>query len=353
MVIAKCPIENCDFQTDDQSDSLAGISLTIHANIHTTEKKEPSAIPKSRAERMQRPTVSSEISNEVWSYFKWSYDMYTRHANITEDEKPTELLACCDVVLRRNLFRANHKIGEATEEEILQAIQTLAVKSESLIVSQVNHFKMYQARDEPIQIYSAGVKGKASTCDYTTEALCECGKKTTVNYGDKVTRQIIIANMADSEIQKDLLGELNNRKSMSVEQVVNFIAARENGRESALKLSNYQHQNMAPASSYKKSARPQTKNMNQVIKPKNNFKEKCSNCGLYGHGNHWGLSNSSLRKKLGCPAYGKQCDKCQRMGHFGTVCRTTLPYRPTTAAAEEEDESKEYMVGGAVGISQY
>ena len=161
-------------------------------------------------------------------------------------------------------------------------------------------------------------------------------------------------NMADSEIQKDLLGVLNNMKNqMSVTEVVNFIEARENGRESALKLSNYQHQNIAPASSYKKSTRPQTKTASQAFKPNNNFKEKCSNCGLFGHGNHWGVSNSSIRKKLGCPAYGKQCNKCQRMGHFSTVCRTTSPYRPTTAAAEEEEGFNDHMVGGAVGISQY
>ena len=209
MVIAKCPIENCTFLTEDQSESLAGISLTIHASVHTSENREPGAIPKSRAERMQRPTVSSEISNEIWSYFKWCYAMYTRHANINVADRPTELLACCDYDLRRNLFRANNKVDESTEEQILKAIQALAVKSESLVVSQVNHLKMCQARDEPIQNFSAGVKGKASTCHYTTEAMCECGMTTIVNYGDKVTCQINIANMADSEIQKDLLGALN------------------------------------------------------------------------------------------------------------------------------------------------
>ncbi|XP_033114113.1 uncharacterized protein LOC117114547 [Anneissia japonica] len=43
---------------------------------------------------------------------------------------------------------------------------------------------------------------------------------------------------------------------------------------------------------------------------------KCSGCG----GNH----GVGKRDKL-CPAWGKQCHKCQRMNHFSSVCKATTP----------------------------
>ena len=191
---------------------------------------------------MQRPTVSTEITLQKWSYFVWSWELYKKHTNIGEGNISTELLACCDDDLRSNLFRANNTIHTSTENDILEAIKSFAVKSESFVVAQVNHLKMRQGRDELIRKFAARLKGQASICEYNTEAQCKCGEKPTVNYGDKVMRQIIAANIEDSEIQKDLLSALNNKESqMTVEQVINFREARENGRESALKLSSYQN----------------------------------------------------------------------------------------------------------------
>ena len=348
MVIISCPIVNCPFKTEDLSEGNAGISLNIHGNTYTSESREP-AQTIAKTERMQRSTVSTEITLQKWSYFVWNWELYKKHTNIGEGNISTELLACCDDNLRSNLFRANNTIHTSTENDILEAIKSFAVKSESFVVAQVNHLKMRQGRDEPIRKFAARLKGQASICEYNTEAQCKCGEKPTVNYGDKVMRQIIAANIEDSEIQKDLLSALNNKESqMTVEQVIDFIEARENGRESALKLSSYQNQTLAPASSFKKNIRSQNKTYSQAMKP-NNSKEKCMNCGLFGHGNHWGLANAHIRKKLGCPAYGKQCNKCQRMGHLSSACRTTT--NPTTTAATEEQKAQEdYMVGGAVGI---
>ena len=348
MVIISCPIVNCPFKTEDLSENNAGISLSIHGNTHTSVSVAPTQA-NAKTERMKRPIVSAEITLQQWSYFVWSWELYKKHTHIGEGDISTELLACCDDDLRSNLFRANNIIQVSNEIEILEAIKTFAVKSESFVVAQVNHLKMRQGRDEPIRKYAARLKGQASICEYNTEVQCECGRKPTVNYGDKVMRQIIAANIEDSEIQKDLLSALNNRENqMTVEQVINFIEARENGRESALKLSSYQNQTVAPTSSFKKNIRSQNKTDSQVMKPNNN-REKCMNCGQFGHGNHWGLANAHIRKKLGCSAYGKQCNKCQRMGHLSSACRTTT--NPTTTAATEEQKAQEdYMVGGAVGI---
>ena len=79
--------------------------------------------------------------------------------------------------------------------------------------------------------------------------------------------------------------------------------------------------------------------------------DKCSHCNRYGHGNHWGNQGTHIRKKLGCPAYGKKCSKCHRLGHFEVVCRATLTSNQTTAAVS--DLSEEYtMIGGAISLEQ-
>lgn len=66
---------------------------------------------------------------------------------------------------------------------------------------------------------------------------------------------------------------------------------------------------------------------------------KCFNCGKTGH----------LATFTGCPAQGKKCNKCQRLGHFENTCRkreggtgNQYPQYPkrtrlTTACVKEED----------------
>ena len=139
---------------------------------------------------------------------------------------------------------------------------------------------------------------------------------------------------------------------MDVNEMVSYIEGKENGKNSAMKLSNI-HSTNALHSTYKKSIKPQIKTPGPSLRDTatRNSKEKCSYCNTYGHGDHRGMGSAHVRKRLGCPAFGKQCNKCSKYNHFSIVCRTNEQGH-TTAAIEDDHTVEEHIVGGAIGIHQ-
>ena len=350
MVKLPCGNTTCQYETPDLEMEAAMLIFKSHLTTHT----EAVARPSGRAERMKRPPITTEISMQDYSFFLRNWALYKKY--LDKEEITTELLACCDEELRGNLFRTHSKIEESTEKEVLEAIKTLAVKKESVIVAQVNHFKIRQERDEPIPKYFARLKGQASICDYTVKFKTDDNREHTVSYEDKVLRQIMAANMADPEIQRDLLSRLNNSENeMTADEMVKYIEGKENGKESVSKLSNL-HSTNALHSTYKKSTRPPTKTYSQAAKPlhttQQNSQERCSYCGTHGHGNVWGKGSAHIRKKLGCPAYDKTCSKCSKIGHYTTMCKMMARPRQYSAAAKEGHSQEDYIIGGAIGINQ-
>ena len=167
---------------------------------------------------------------------------------------------CCEDDLKKMVWRIHATIENDEENVILEKIKCLAVKSESYIVARVNHMKMRQGTDEPVRTFASRLVGQANICEYNLEVEvdCECSKKikTTVNFSEQVTGQIIISNLSDSEIQRDLLSALNTKtNAMTLNETINYIESKESGKNSAMQLSNTQRIN-AIHSSYKKNSRP-------------------------------------------------------------------------------------------------
>ena len=348
MVVAKCYVNGFTFQTEDTEGPIVVEMLKSHMFNHELERNNAK---NGRAERMKRPTISSGISQQNFGFYLRDWALYERY--IHQSEITSELIASCDDELRINLYRNHCDIETQTKEEILKAIKSFAVKPESFVVHQMNHIKMRQGRDQGIRHWLAVLMGQASVCEYVIPCACkcECPDKPLVNYTEKALRPIIAANIADPEIQKDLITELNRRKNqMTVEEIINFVEGRECGNESAMKLS-APHSNNAVHSNYKKSLKPNGKSHTHADKSNHN-REKCSHCGMSGHGNHWGHANGHIRKKLGCPAYSKICNTCGKYGHFASVCRASKVNKQISAAIEEEDPHfEEHIVGGAIGIN--
>lgn len=99
------------------------------------------------------------------------------------------------------------------------------------MVTRVQLSDMKQDRDDAIRNFGARLRGQASVCKFTT-ACPSCN--TAVNYTDNILRDILIKGLADNEIQLDLLGDKN--QDMSLEEVFQFVEAKEAGKRSAGRL---------------------------------------------------------------------------------------------------------------------
>ena len=191
-------------------------------------------------------------------------------------------------------------------------------------------------------------------------------------------RYIIICNVANTDIQADILSHTN--QLMSLQDLIQFVEAKEAGVKSKISLNTFQA-NDAIRSSYKKetnrTTNPYTNKYNPAGNPNGNSYTPshagksgntnrpsksntggngvsgtgpvCDWCGRIGHGDG---SNLSLRARL-CPAYGNFCNYCKRYNHFSNVCRSKLRKTKTATVSTDGDEDyhAEDNYEGAVFLS--
>ena len=120
---------------------------------------------------------------------------------------------------------------------------------------------------------------------------------------------------------------------MTLEEVLQFVEAKESGKRSAGHLLQAQRADTA-RSQYRSAKNTELKNR----KLTNPTPDPCHYCGKHGHGK----SSPARVRKLECPAYGKHCDHCGHVNHLGAVCqaksqpgkRRSTPPNVTTAKAE-------------------
>ena len=355
MVVIACDAENCTFKTQDLSSEELLLKLISnhredrHVGLgHTTTNID-------RAARPEKPVITANMTPLQWANTEKYWTLYKKASRISsESDRTTHLLTCCDQELRDQLFSIHDDIFEMNEVNMLKIIKNMAVKSESVIVAQVNLVRSRQNAEEPIRSYYARLKGQAVICDYTVTKQIE-GHDHTISYTEPMLKQIIASNMADPEIQVELLSHLNSTTTpMTADNMVTFIEARENSKRSSIKLSTI-HSSSPISSTYKRSSRPLANNPHQSTQqrynPPQSGKERCSYCNRHGHGNHWGLQGAQIRKRLGCPAFGKKCNKCYMFNHFEFVCKSTTHPRQSSAAVESTDQ-EEVIIGGAINIRQ-
>ena len=187
-----------------------------------------------------------------------------------------------------------------TEEQVLGAMKTLAIREENTMVARVTLHNMRQDRDEPVRAFGARLRGQASVCRFTQECpSCEAD----VDYTEAMIKDVLCRGLEDSEIQMDLLGDKN--QDMMLEQVLGFVEAKEAGKRSASRLLLPQATDAVTRSSYRKQKKAPPKDQ-----------EACTYCGTRGHEQN---APTRVRRKE-CPAFGTKCNYCDKNHHYEKMC---------------------------------
>ena len=305
----KCPFPACDYETEDVTDDLAAVLISVHSKGAHSTAPTTTATPNwtAKIEKVRRPTISSAGSSEEWSYFLTRWQDYVEATKVEGKDKVIQLLECCDEQLRKDLTRnAGGSLTNKSTEEVMEAIKKLAVRDENTMVARVHLHNMRQDRDETIRSFSARLRGQAGVCKFLV-ACPECN--TEVNYTENVLRDVVTRGLADDEIQLDLLGDTN--QNMTLEEVLQFIEAKESGKRSAGRLLQTQGAE-ATRSQYRNTKHSDLRNR---------WAEKtktCLYCGKPGHGH----KAPPKTRKQECPAYGNICQLCGRANHLEATCQS-------------------------------
>lgn len=300
MPAVACPIPGCEYVTDDLDPAIVAALITAHSATHA-----PGAVAK--VEKVKRPTISAAGTSEEWAYFLTRWSDYVSATKIDGHDKVVQLLECCDEPLRRDLTRqAGGSLTDKDIKDVLAAIKKLAVREENSMVARVALHNMRQDRDETVRSFGARLRGQACVCKFVISCP-NCDHD--VDYTDAILRDVLTKGIADAEIQLDLLGD--KKQDMTLEEVFQFIEAKEAGKRSASRLLD-SHPVEAASSTYRK-------NKSDKTLPKDGSRtETCSYCGKRGHGR----SAPARIRKTECSAYGHICELCNRNHHLEHLCRS-------------------------------
>ena len=89
---------------------------------------------------------------------------------------------------------------------------------------------MRQKRDQNFRSFAAMVRGKAETCAFVTQNLCDCGRNNNVDYTDKIISDVLISGIYDVEIRREILG-IDGVTDRSVNDVISLVEKREMARD--------------------------------------------------------------------------------------------------------------------------
>ena len=327
MPVVQCPIEGCEYKTPDVEPVIAAALITTHATSHQTPSQPAQT---ARVEKVRRPCISSAGTTENWQYFKSRWSDYVKATKLEGTDRVIQLLECCDDQLRKDLTRnAGGTLTEMTEDEVLKAMKTLAIREENTMVARVTLHNMKQDRDEPVRAFGARLRGQASVCKFTQPCPnCEVD----VDYTEAMVKDVLCRGLEDSEIQMDLLGDRN--QDMTLEQALGFVEAKEAGKRSASRLLLPLATDAVAGSSYKKHKKTPPRG----TPPKD--QDICTYCGTRGHGRN---PPTRVRRKE-CPAFGIKCNYCDKDHHFEKMCRGKQGTKPAKST-EHEDTISDSLCG--------
>ena len=323
MPSVKCAIETCTYQTPDLDNSIVAILLTTHATTHSASTP-AGATPK--VESVKRPTITSAGTIEDWQYFTSRWEEYVAATRVTGRDRVLQLLECCDDGLRKDLTRST--IGtllNKSEADVLEAIKSLAVREENIMVCRVSLNNMKQDRDETVRSFCARLRGQASVCRYIIQCQ-HCQHD--VNYMEPILRDALCRGIEDTEIQLDLLSHIN--QELTLNEVIHFVEAKEAGKRTAGKLLE-NHNSNAFRSTYKRV----NSDASKLHKQDQPTDIPCSYCGKKGHGEKF----TPQQRRTHCPAYNHTCSLCNRLHHFEEVCRSKD--KPKTTIRNKQHKSEQ------------
>ena len=121
---------------------------------------------------------------------------------------------------------------------VIATMKALAVIPVATGVRRSELLDMKQRRDEPFRAFAAKTIGKAETCGFTTNSACACGRSNTVDYTDRVLRDVLVAGIYDTEIRRGILG-VEGIIEKSVNEVISLVEKKEMARDAHMVSGSY------------------------------------------------------------------------------------------------------------------
>ena len=296
----ECSDPTCEFKTPEGCPTwdLMVTLLTQHTQTVHAGGGLPHVVSSqsSKLEKLPRPVFSLHMTEAQWTFTKIQWENYIGQTEVSESTKLSQLQAACKDELRQRIFDTGAYSTLTTPETFLTKMEELAVLKVHKSVHLRNLWRMTQQPDETIRAYVARLTSTADMSNMTVE--CRCNAK--VSYRDNVIQQLVIHGMRDSDIRVRVLSRNTNGELTTLKKLVDYIQAEEAGKNESqdLTVEDYHVGGVRKQSNYQKE------------------RKNCMHCGQPRHTKN----NTPDDRRRHCKAYSIVCNKCNKRGHYASVC---------------------------------
>ncbi len=251
----------------------------------------------------------------------------------TRDKKRCAFLSHLMGPKTYSLYRTS-KTDDDTFVSIVEKVTKALQPTKNIFFERNNFEKICQHEDEPFSAFLDRLREAAAPCEFEdldNRLLQSIATKTHCN---DFKRQLVYVKdlTLSTAIEMAKRAEMINQQ-FNAKHVVNKVGVGNHNRPRADATQIVQFREPAqphPQSSQPRSYQPPTQfsERRQREQRSTSFSDSCNKCGR-SHG---------YRQ---CPAYGKQCNKCEAYNHFASQCRSR-PRHQANAVASNDVSDEEY-----------
>ena len=301
-----------------------------------------SSRPGARPQRLERPEIGEQASEEDWRRFCAAWNRYKNSCQLEGEEASVQLYYCCTTELQKTLDGLG--VGSnCAETELIGKIKEAAVRKQNLLLNTLK-FLNTTADGDPVRKHAAKLNRKALECEFVLS-------KGETDYSKKMVQFQLVSGLGDSEIQEQVLAEYAVRPKMTLEETINFVEAKQLARKDVAEITRSGNEpGVSKLTEYKRS-----KNGGKPGNEESRSKEKCMYCGNGGHGK----KPEEMVRKEKCRAWDQECHKCQKKGHlhYARKCASKkaevrkVERKESSEGSEVEDGGS--MIGSVYGAGHF
>ena len=291
-----------------------------------------------RAQRLDRPEIGEEASDEDWRRFLAAWERYKVSCQLTGEEASIQLYHCCTAELQKTLDGLGIETN-CSEGNLTAKIKEAAVRKQNILINTMQ-FLNTKADGDPARKHAARLNRKAVDCEFKLAA----GE---TDYSKKMVQFQLVHGLEEPEIQEQVFAEYAIKPEMTLEETINFIEAKQLARKDVAELN--KGAEVGKVTEYAKGKRG---------KPgEGKSEERCMYCGLPNHGS----KPDEATRKAKCPAWSQGCNKCKKKGHYARRCEKSK--KPAVKSAgkgnpktDDEDEGEagtDNVVGSMYGAGHF
>lgn len=256
-----------------------------------------------------------------WQRFKQSFKIFILAAGyekLSENRKAAILLNCVGEQAQELYFNTLKKGDAQKYEDVLEAFDEYFQPKQNEVINSYNFNKRSQDQGETFDNFYTDLRKLMKNCMYGSME-------------DRILRDRIVIGVQDVKVQEKLL----SIKNLTLDQAVDICRSVEMSRQHVKHISK---QAGMEAFEVKAEQHPQQNSRakynqnNKTMQPFTKTFYKCFKC-------------NTVHGARNCPAFGKTCNNCKKLGHFAVGCKAKKMHvlNNDTYSSEHEQRSVEEL----------